>query len=314
MRKMILVLVVVMFTTSAWATVTITATDLGEGKGEVAIEYSSDDAVLVRAFALDISVDAGTITNIDDFKIGDDNNGYGIFLANFSRYIIVDPATGEVSDWAVTGYTPVADGNDPGALGGLGTSGITIEMGSLYVNNAPAKQGRLCTVTCSETCKLSVTPNATRGNVVLEDATEANLDLTGATDVQVTVAQVDQQDAQIATDSTAARINPIYTGPHPDQWEAVGKPNCWCANINPRQCRGDADGASQGNQYWVYTNDLDILVAAWNKPLELLSGNQICADFDHQPEGERGYRVSNKDIEILLANWKVANGPAHDCP
>ena len=308
MRKMILILVIVIFTTSAWATVTITATDLGGGV--VAIDYLSDDAVLVRAFALDISVDAGTITNIDDFKIGDENNGYGIFLANFSRYIIVDAATGEVSDWAVTGYTPVADCNDPGALGGLGTSGITIEMGSLYVNNAPAKQGRLFTVTCSETCKLSITPNATRGNVVLEDATEANLDLTGATDIQVTVAQA----AQINVFAPLAQVSPRYTGPHADQWETVGKPACWCANINPRQCYGDADGTFQGDQYWVYTNDLDILVAAWNKPLELLSGNQICADFDHQPEGGQGYRVSNKDIEILLANWKVTGGPTPDCP
>lgn len=313
MRKMILALVVVMFATSAWATVTITARDSSEGDGVVYIEYSSDDAVLVRAFALDITVDAGTITNIGNFKIGDDNSGYGIFPANFSRYIVVDPSTGEVSDWSANGYTPVADGNDPGALGGLGTSGITIEMGSLYENNPPGKQGILCTVTCSQSCNLSITPNATRGNVVLEDATEATLNLIGATNVPITVTGASQA-PPVAANIMAARINPIYTGPHPDQWEAVGKPACWCANINPRQCHGDADGASQGNQYWVYTNDLDILVAAWNKPLELLSGNQICADFDQLPEGKQGYRVSSKDIEILLANWKIANGPAPDCP
>ncbi len=296
MRKTFFVLVVAMLTTPMWAAVTITATDLGEGV--VAIGYSSDETMLVRAFALDITVDAGTIDAISDFAVGDDNNGYGIFPANFSRYITVDPATGEVSDWSVAGYSPVADGNDPGALGGLGTNGITIEMGSLYDTKAPATQGRLCTVTCSETCLLTITTNATRGNVVLENASEAAVDLTGAANVQITIGAIAS-----------------YTGPQMDEWVAVGKPDCWCAGINPRQCHGDADGASEGkNMYWVSTNDLDILIAAWNKPLELLSGNQICADFDHLSEGKNMYRVSTNDVEILIANWQLVDAPAPDCP
>ena len=54
------------------------------------------------------------------------------------------------------------------------------------------------------------------------------------------------------------------TGPHFDQWLAVGAPTCWCANINPRQCHSDADGKSQGNtKYWVSVNDLDILIGNW---------------------------------------------------
>ena len=294
MRKLIFVLAVGLLAAPVWATVTITATDLGGGV--VAIDYSSDEAVLVRAFALDITVDNGTIDAIADFAVGDDNNGYGIFPANFGRYITVDPATGEVSDWSVAGYSPVADGNDPGALGGLGTNGITIEMGSLYGTKAPANQGRLCTVTCSETCLLTVTTNATRGNVVLEDASEATVDLTAATNVQITVGAIAS-----------------YTGPQMDEWIAVGKPDCWCANINPRQCHGDADGASQGpNKYWVSTNDVDILIAAWNKPLASLIGNQICADFDHLSQGE--YRVSTNDLDILIANWQLADAPTPDCP
>ena len=294
MRKTFFVLVVAMLTTPVWAAVTITATDLGEGV--VAIDYSSDEIELARAFALDITVDAGTIDAISDFAVGDDNNGYGIFPANFSRYITVDPATGEVSDWSVAGYSPVADGNDPGALGGLGTNGITIEMGSLYGTQAPPNQGRLCTVTCSETCLLTVTTNATRGNVVLEDASEATVDLTAATNVQITIGAIAS-----------------YTGPQMDEWIAVGKPDCWCASINPRQCHGDADGASQGpNTYWVSTNDVDILIAAWNKPLASLIGNQICADFDHLSQGE--YRVSTNDLDILIANWQLADAPAPDCP
>lgn len=293
MRKMLLAMIVVLFVTPAFATINITVEPLGGGVA--AIEYSGDE--LARAFALDITIDAGTINAIDEFKIGDDNGGYGIFPANFSRYIVVLD-TGEVESWDITNYTPVADANDPGALGGLGTSGITIEMGSLYETQAPSLSGRLCTVTCSESCSMSVTPNATRGNVVLENATEAEVDLTGATNVPISFEAVS-----------------AYTGPNPEQWEAVGKPDCWISNINPRQCHGDADGSSQGKQkYWVSTNDLDILIAAWNKPLSELSGNQICADFDHMAQGKQQYRVSTNDLDILISNWNKADSPAADCP
>jgi len=81
MKKIILALVVVLLATPAWASVTITVTDLGDGKA--AIDYSGTE--LARAFALDITADAGTIDAISDFAVGDDNNGYGIFPANFSR-------------------------------------------------------------------------------------------------------------------------------------------------------------------------------------------------------------------------------------
>jgi hypothetical protein len=169
-------------------------------------------------------------------------------------------------------------------------------MGSLYDTKAPPKEGRLCTVTCSELCLLTVTTNATRGNVVLEDASEAVVDLTGATNIQTSLGAVNS-----------------YTGPQKNEWLAVGSPECWIASINPRQCHGDADGASQGNDiYWVSTNDLDILISAWNKPLESLTGNQICADFDHLPQGN--FRVSTNDLDILIANWQLPNVPAPDCP
>lgn len=298
MRKMIFALVVVMLATAAWADIAITVTDQGEGKA--AIGYSGTE--LARAFALDITVDAGTIDAISDFAVGDDNNGYGIFPGNFSRYITVDATTGEVTDWAVAGYTPVADSNDPGALGGLGTSGITIEMGSLYDTKAPPLAGTLCVITVSESCKVTVTTNATRGNVVLEDASEATVGLSGATNIPIVVGGA-------------------YTGLHPEEWQAVGQPDCWCASINPRQCHGDADGISQGKQkYWVSTGDLDVLIEAWNKTFAQIDGQVlgtvplICADFNQQPQGKQKYRVSTDDLDILVANWNQANSPAADCP
>jgi hypothetical protein len=128
------------------------------------------------------------------------------------------------------------------------------------------------------------------------------VDLTGATDVLV-----------------GGTVS--YTGPQPDEWQAVGNPDCWIASINARQCKGDADGTSQGLQkYWVSTNDLDILIGAWNKSFAQIDGQSvgdvplICADFDHLPQGLQKYRVSTNDLDILIANWQAADGPAPDCP
>ena len=291
MKKVFCAIVVVMLAAPLWADIAITATDLGGGV--VAIDYSGTE--LARAFALDIRVDKGKIIDINDFAVGDDNFGYGIFPANFNRYVTVLD-TGVVESWSEPNYTPVADVNDPGALGGIDTNGITIEMGSLYDVNAPLLAGRLCTVTCSESCLLSVTKNAIRGNVVLEDANEAIVDLTDANNVPVTIGNT-------------------YTGTHPEEWVAVGRPACWMSSINPRQCHGDADGIAMGTQnYWVSTDDLYILIAAWNKPISQLTGNQICADFDHLPQGKENYRVSTNDLDILIANWNQANAPGPDCP
>jgi hypothetical protein len=111
------------------------------------------------------------------------------------------------------------------------------------------------------------------------------------------------------------------TFPTFSDWFSVGKPDCWCTNVNPRQCYGDADGKSQGKEkYWVSTNDLNVLIEAWNKPFEEIDGRDfngtplICADFDHMAEGKKNYRVSSNDLDILIANWNASNKPSPDCP
>ena len=297
MRKITFALILAIFVSPVWADVSIRVVD--QQDGTAAIEYSGTERV--RAFALDIMVDAGMIEAISDYAIGDDNNSYGIFPANFSRHITVDPTTGEVSDWAIEGYNPVADADDPGALGGLGTNGITIEMGSLYDTKAPPLTGRLCVITCSEACNVTVTLNATRGNVVLEDATEAVVDLAGATLVPV----------------GGAAVGSLVV-PQNEEWLSMGQPACW---LNARQCHGDADGQSQGPQkFWVSTNDLDILIAAWNKTYAEIASQTIngvpliCADFDHAAQENNKFRVSTNDLDILIANWQLAGQPAADCP
>jgi hypothetical protein len=116
-----------------------------------------------------------------------------------------------------------------------------------------------------------------------------------------------------------------YTGPQASEWSDVGKPGCWCSSghvdANPRQCHGDAARDAQGRyNYWTSTNDLAVLLAAWNLPYADIAGVEengiplICADFDHLPQGRYDYRVSTNDLAILIANWNLNNLPDPTCP
>ncbi|MHC4676353.1 MAG: right-handed parallel beta-helix repeat-containing protein, partial [Planctomycetota bacterium] len=124
--------------------------------------------------------------------------------------------------------------------------------------------------------------------------------------------------------TTEASMSPsgvdCISADHPDydEWVQVGEPICWCYQT---QCHGDADCRSQGTQnYWVSTEDLDILITAWNKSFSEIDGQMadsvplICADFDHKAQGKQEYRVSTNDLDILIANWQIPNGPNPDCP
>jgi len=300
MRKIALPLAVLLLATPVLAAVRI----IIENDNCAALIKYATDGEKVRAFALDVTVDGdATIDAISQFHKGEStaaNPGYGIFPANFGQYITVDADTGEVESWDVDEYTPLADPCDPGALGGLGTNGVTLEMGALYYPaddtspNAPGDSGTLCKLEVSGSCNMSAVVNAIRGGVVLTDATSVDPDLSGASNVEV-----------------CSAVCPFDTQAECDEWAAVGSPECW---TYPRQCHGDADNASQGKKnYWVSTNDLNILIAAWNKPLGDLVGNQICADFDHGSQGKKKYRVSTNDLDILVANWNQANAPDPDC-
>ena len=281
MRMMILALAVLLLAAPAWATVTITATDLGDGVVNISYDAESE-AELVRAFALDITVTDGNIVDVNDFAIGDDNGGYGIFPGNFSRHITVNSTTGDVDDWGAAGYTPVADGADPGAQGGLGTPGVTIEMGALYdaVENAPGKSGVLCTITVSDDCTVELALNGMRGNVVLETAEEPAEEplLVGC---------------EVITDCFPT-TNSTY-----DDWVLYGKPDCWCA---PYQCDGDGDGVTQGVfKYRIYTGDLNLLIPNWKAKIDTADP---CADYDHKEQGVFKYRVYTGDLQKLIDNWK----------
>jgi hypothetical protein len=299
MRKMILALVVVLLAAPAWADVAITL--VPEGDGVVAVNYdSTGETDLVRAFALDISVTGGTITAVTDYAVGDDNSGYGIFPANFSRFITVDGQTGEVADWGVEGYTPVADVDDTGAAGGLGDAAITIEMGSLYDTMAPGT-GTLCKVVVDGGTAISATVNAVRGGIVLENAAQATLDASGCTDVPL-----------------ASECFPSDNA-HYNDWVLLGSPSCWCAapDGSGYQCDGDVDGVDSGfpARYRVYLGDLNTLVDNWQKKAGDATLNP-CADIDHADSGfPARYRVYLNDLNILIANWQAKDAAlAGDCP
>jgi len=297
MKRTVSILAVLLLARPAWATVTIALTKISNTK--VAINYdATTELQLVRAFALDVTVTAGTIVGIADYAVGDDNRGYGIFPANFNRHITVNPTTGLVDSWDDPNYTPVAPPDTPGALGGLGTDGITIEMGSLYDTNPPAKTGVLCTVTVSAgTTKLCVNGNAIRGNIVMEDGSE-----------RIPVGPCIDGDCFPNT----ARYAIQYA-----DWVMYGKPMCWCGNTFPEwryQCDCDCDGKTEGAlKYRVFTKDLGCLVAQWKKKIGEVTNP--CADFDHKAEGALKYRVFTKDLSICIANWKKKDAQLPDsCP
>lgn len=155
MRLLTSILATLVLASGAWAGVAITCSTSGN---YVTISWdASGETELVRAFALDVTVDSGTI------------DSYSAAHADYDIYpgsIVID-AGGTVTDAG----SPIADASYPGTLGGTGTSGVTIEMGSLYASGEtpPPTSGALITLTVSGPCNVSITENVIRGGIVMED-------------------------------------------------------------------------------------------------------------------------------------------------
>lgn len=154
-----LVLAVILIPSPATAAVYINCTDLGNGVIEFSYDFS-EEPVLIRAFAFNIRVSNGRITSV----------------GNLSPYYWVYPGSIEIDDWGevVDLGTPVEPYNYKCTLGGLGTSGMTISMASLYFGepNAPPPTGVLFTFTISAACNITVEANVCRAGttgVVFEE-------------------------------------------------------------------------------------------------------------------------------------------------
>jgi hypothetical protein len=107
-------------TNSANGDVIITAEDVGGGK--LRVGYQTTGEVLPAAFALDIRLSNGaTFDNVTPLS-----ECFTFYPGRFRDYI--NPAN---PNWEDPHYLPVAPVGDPEAMGGLGTSGITIEMAAM---------------------------------------------------------------------------------------------------------------------------------------------------------------------------------------
>lgn len=308
MKKIVFALVVLLFAAPVWAGVTIDANQI-PGTFEVEISYVSDGN-LPRAFGLDITVTDGNIIACTPAMEGECTvsvRGFGIFPGT----IDIDDA---VTPPVVINYgTPVAPAGARGALGGLDTNGITIELGSLYEGpNAPPLSGLICTIEVSSACTVNIAGNAARCGeegaeapgdaigVVMEDPTEP---------VTITYVPGPVEGEPDCFDSGHADY---------DLWASIQKPDCWCYKY---QCHGDADGMKTGDIkngfFHVTFPDITALVAAWQANTDAAAlgdyvpgGIGICSDFERDETGDikNGYfRVSFPDITTLVANWQMTD-------
>ena len=165
MRKIILILAVLTVTCPAWADVEIycipSADPMIIGPVPVDVMYDmTTEPVLVRAFALDITVDSGaSIAGVDDVSAQ-----YNIHPGSFGLDEFGNPV-GSV----------VASPEYPGTLPG-GPEGVTSEQASLYIGaaNEPNDTGKLFTIYVSsiQDCNLFIAANVIRAGsegVVMED-------------------------------------------------------------------------------------------------------------------------------------------------
>jgi hypothetical protein len=284
MRKFCFLLTALLLTAQALAGgVTISCQQVGDPEdGIVEVSYiADDDANIPRAFGLDITLDnAETITAIIDA-----NEKYWVY-----------PGTIQIVDGVVTDEgEPVAPGGYKTAKGGIDTNGMTIEMGSLYAEEddqghteGPPDAGVLLTFSVSGSCQVKIEGNAARGNVVLEDTSEAGTNLPTTCDVVITV------DCFVV--GNADGCGHVITQADYDMWVSLSKPDCWCY---PCHCRGDAD-----NTCTITSPDIMNTRNAW--PGAPVYGTyNACADIDYTGT------ITSPDIMAIRNAWPGApvNGP-----
>jgi len=297
MKKLVLILAVL--AAPAMATVTLSLDNHGNADGVVDIKYSSTGQ-LPRAFALNVSVDEGTITGYVDSTTDGTIQPFNVYMGN----IQIDGGVIVSRGSPVAPYTAP---DTPQQLPAPTNVPIVIEMGSLYVPGTsdpcePAASGILIRLICSSTattCDMTVTSNALRGKIVNEDTTVEDRFVSGPVNAGI----------------VCAGVGPATQA----EWDAVGNPQSWC---NQRQCHGDAsnskDGTPKGGYFYVQEMDLNILVAGWKKAYTNPTLHPwIAADFNRHMDGtpKGGYfRVQEMDLNILVAYWKDADAlvPA-DC-
>ncbi|MHC4362240.1 MAG: hypothetical protein ACYSTZ_05390, partial [Planctomycetota bacterium] len=257
---------------------------------EIIVSYdATSEANLVRAIALDIQLTGNGI--IRDVKCTNSD----FWLSPGKARDKVDPVRrtidyDEPNRACVCPPPGPPPGTHPDTLPGIDSNGVTIEMGTLYEDGEPARSAELLRLYVEGSCfDIQMSENKIRGGVVMEDA---------------------DQVVDVNTTSLGVRFG-CFPCEHPeyDEWVALGKPECSCCC---RFCYGDADclAETKGN-FWVYVNDLAILLSGWGKPYPDV-GSDICADFDLLAETKGNFRVYVNDLTILLEHWGTPDVPC-DC-
>lgn len=305
--KRLMCLLVALMVAPAMAGVTISVVDNGDLTADIVVVADGDDAdangSLIAGIALDVSVDAGQILEVSNYKITGESvvgdKGYGIFLGTIT-FTGDDPVM--IED---TG-TPVAPADAPDNPPQLPGPACVLEFGALYdqavPEAAPEATTVLCKIAVSEACNMTLAANSTRGGVVRigGGAVAANF---------------------VGGPITGSAPEECMKPSHPDyeRWVQFGKPDCWCYKY---QCKGDADGKNQGNVvtgfYPVGTLDIEVLLTAYlvrEANIGAIPG-AICADFDRKSQGNivtGYYPVGTDDINVLLDSYLVREANMTEC-
>ena len=170
MKKCIGSLMLFLVAASARANVRVYVLDTN---GMASINYECTAGEVVRAFALDVTVDHGQIISITNYFRGPSTaaaRGYGIFPSSFRDSITVSSGTN--ANWNTNGYSPLAVVADSpgGTLPGLNSSGVTLEFGALWdpavLAAIPLPRGTLCSLQLSQTANVTVGANLSRGGII----------------------------------------------------------------------------------------------------------------------------------------------------
>ncbi len=295
MKKILLLLVALVFASPAMATVTITLSHVDD-TNEVIIGFTNDDVDnLVRAFGLNV-----TLNNDSNIVSAEGlSTDYWVYPGT-----IVIAADGEITDSGTIAaeYDDLPSDTLPGPPD---SNGVTLECASLYAPvgpgspNAPLQTGDLAKIIINGTdCQLCVTANVSRAGakgVVMEDP---------AVDPTVVFACVDVNLPDEVPPECLKTTAPEY-----GEWEAWGKPLCWCY---AKQCRGDLNGSSFFGKPVTLT-DLNLFKLAFNKTdveLELVTDG-ICADLNHA--AFFGKRVTLTDLNTFKLYFNKAEAEVPEC-
>ena len=302
----------------------ITCNPLGGGLVQVSYEVlyqdGLDPSARARGFAFNMNASNGClITAISDYDaegepVPADKDMipvlYSVYMGSI-QFNTQDP--NYVTDFG----DPIAPSDHippyPETEGGLNTTGITVEMGSLYPvgGTQPPAFGDLFKIQLTDplsagSCVLTITPNNARGQAVMEDAINGRsaANIYAPEGCEVTFAcpyvvgqprfydELGNPGANITTANHAA-------------WVAAGSPDCWCC---PHHGYGDVNGDG-----FINPNDVSLVNNAFLAGISPpIPPNYIRCDVNHD-----GFINPNDVSDVnnkFLAGIPQLPSTCPDCP